>query len=135
MLELPHTVYHYDIVVNKRLVDPEEEPDSVDDLTKKVKVRRTVRFTREHLWNQMRKLNTMWKHLERGRLRRRTIATASMLLRGFVKIVEEAAPVLLENIESSSTPVGGEEKLAKLASKHILDKEECTVEISGDHEK
>lgn len=46
-----------------------------------------------------------------------TIATAFMLLRGFVKIVEDGARVLLENIDSSGTPIGGEEKLAKLASK------------------
>nr|UUT42627.1 MAG: polymerase PB1 [Thogotovirus thogotoense] len=94
----------------------------------------TIRFTKEELWDQMRTLNTMWKHLERGRLNRRTIATPSMLIRGFVKIVEDAAREILENIPTSGVPVGGEEKLAKLASKQTFHTQ-VTGELSGDQEK
>nr|QOQ34693.1 PB1 protein [Thogotovirus thogotoense] len=94
----------------------------------------TIKFSREELWDQMRTLNTMWKHLERGRLNRRTIATPSMLIRGFVKIVEDAAKEILENVPTSGVPVGGEEKLAKLASKQTFHTA-VTGELSGDQEK
>lgn len=109
IFELENTTWEYEQTVNKRILDPDDcDEDNIEKLTRKVRFTKIGLFTREYLWNQMRKLSTMWKHLERGRLRRRTIATASMLLRGFVKIVEDGARILLQNIDSSGTPIGGE---------------------------
>nr|UDL13962.1 MAG: RNA-dependent RNA polymerase subunit PB1 [Xiangshan orthomyxo-like virus] len=130
VMEMDSTEYKYETYVVEFDFDSEDDADVSE---KKILKSRTI--TRKELWDQMRKLNTMWKHLERGRLQRRTIATPSMLIRGFVKIVEDAARVLLERIDSAGVPVGGEEKLAKLASKLMLDRSKVTGELSGDQEK
>nr|UDY81366.1 MAG: polymerase subunit PB1 [Varroa orthomyxovirus-1] len=98
-------------------------------------VKKITIITQESLLLHASRLGTMWKHFERGRLNGRTIATPSMLLRGFVKLVEDAATVILEDIDSSGLPVGGEEKLAKLQSKLSSDRSPVTGELSGDQEK
>ncbi|APP91612.1 PB1 protein [Sinu virus] len=133
VLELDET--NFLIKKNKKGIDMNTEGEEIEFVpTEKIKIVE-IKFTREELWDQMRKLNTMWKHFERGKLNRRTIATASMLVRGFVKITEDAARVLLERIDSAGTPVGGEEKLAKLASNLVQRDAEITGELSGDQEK
>lgn len=131
VLEKEETFFEYEVTMNQKKQYQSDNESDEESHT----IMRKVKFTQEELWNQMRKLNTMWKHLERGRLNRRTIATPSMLIRGFVKIVEDASRVLLEHIESAGVPVGGEEKLAKLASKLMGDKSKVTGELSGDQEK
>nr|UYX69296.1 PB1 [Tiliqua thogotovirus] len=137
VLELETTECIIEESINPENQEYMEEYDSDGEPTLRLEnktKRRRVTFTREELWKHMRWLNTMWKHLERGRLNRRTIATPGMLLRGFVKVVEEAASVLLENVPTSGVPVGGEEKLAKLSSKQTSSKA-VTGELSGDQEK
>lgn len=137
VLELPITKYALKYCDNPHDILYESSEDSEGEEIQRISFgtkTRVISFTREELWRQMRKLNTMWKHLERGRLNRRTIATPSMLARGFVKIVEDAATVILENVPTSGVPVGGEEKLAKLASKQAFHLP-VTGELSGDQEK
>nr|QOE76801.1 polymerase basic 1 [Siamese algae-eater influenza-like virus] len=59
-------------------------------------------------------LNTMTKDAERGKLKRRAIATPGMQIRGFVLVVETMAKHICEELEQSGLPVGGNEKKAKL---------------------
>ncbi|AED98371.1 PB1, partial [Jos virus] len=137
VLELDESHYPLKYCENPNDIEYESSEDSEGEVVQRINYGSKVRmvtFKRQELWNQMRKLNTMWKHLERGRLNRRTIATPSMLVRGFVKIVEDAATIILENVPTSGVPVGGEEKLAKLASKQAFHTP-VTGELSGDQEK
>nr|QKK82921.1 PB1 [Neke harbour virus] len=137
VLSLECTIYALKVSDNPHEVVYESSEDSDGEYIQRINYGhkfKVISFTREELWDQMRKLNTMWKHLERGRLNRRTIATPSMLVRGFVKIVEDAATEILENVPTSGVPVGGEEKLAKLASKQAFHLP-VTGELSGDQEK
>nr|AHB34061.1 PB1 protein [Aransas Bay virus] len=137
VLALKNTVYTIRYCANPGEIVYESSEDSEGEELHRMSYgskTRLVHFTRQELWDQMRKLNTMWKHLERGRLNRRTIATPSMLVRGFVKVVEDAATVILENVPTSGVPVGGEEKLAKLSSKQAFHLP-VTGELSGDQEK
>ncbi|QFR36189.1 polymerase sub-unit PB1 [Thailand tick thogotovirus] len=139
VLSLKESTYVYEIATEVHTFEYEEEemedievPLRVhkERITKKVQ----KKISQEKLWEKTCTLGTMWKHLERGRLNRRTIATPSMLARGFVKVVEDAARVVLEALPSSGVPVGGEEKLAKLASK-LESVADVTGELSGDQEK
>ncbi|BBD20265.1 polymerase basic subunit 1 [Oz virus] len=138
VLSMSETSYEYSVAVNT--VQFEYEDDELEGMGP-IKMhretnmkKRRVNLSQEELWRKTCTLGTMWKHLERGRLNRRTIATPSMLARGFVKVVEDAARVLLEAMPSSGVPVGGEEKLAKLSSK-LESVAEVTGELSGDQEK
>nr|UUT42632.1 MAG: polymerase PB1 [Orthomyxoviridae sp.] len=138
VLAMPSTQFTYEVATNLAYFDFEEYQDGETGPlrmhTEREKRKVTIKMTQEELWVKMCTLGTMWKHLERGRLNRRTIATPSMLVRGFVKVVEDAARVLLECLPSSGVPVGGEEKLAKLSSK-LESVASVTGELSGDQEK
>nr|QOQ34668.1 PB1 protein [Thogotovirus dhoriense] len=138
VLAMPKTTFTYEVATNLARFDFEEYDDGETGPLmmhfEKEKKKVTITITQAELWDKTCTLGTMWKHLERGRLNRRTIATPSMLARGFVKIVEDAARVLLECLPSSGVPVGGEEKLAKLSSK-LEAVSEVTGELSGDQEK
>uniref|UniRef100_A0A140H4W7 RNA-directed RNA polymerase catalytic subunit n=1 Tax=Bourbon virus TaxID=1618189 RepID=A0A140H4W7_9ORTO len=138
VLSLPKTTFTYEVATQLAHFDYDEFDDGETGPLRmhfeRAKKKVTITLTRQELWSKMCTLGTMWKHLERGRLNRRTIATPSMLVRGFVKVVEDAARVLLECLPSSGVPVGGEEKLAKLSSK-LETVAEVTGELSGDQEK
>ena len=87
------------------------------------------------LFNKAVTINTMMKGGERGRLSRRSIATVSMLLRGFVKVTEDLTKEILTIVPNSGLPVEGVEKLAKLSSLLNIPHKGVTGELSGDIEK
>nr|APG77906.1 polymerase PB1 [Hubei orthoptera virus 6] len=99
------------------------------------KKRKIVKYTASELWGVAATINTMSKSAERGKLKRRSIATPNMLLRGFVKFAEDLAAEILKRLPSSGIPVGGQEKLAKLTSIMGMATSKETGELSGDEEK
>lgn len=85
-------------------------------------------------------LNTMTKDAERGKLKRRAIATPGMQIRGFVYFVETLARSICEKLEQSGLPVGGNEKKAKLANvvrKMMTSSQDTEISftITGDNTK
>jgi hypothetical protein len=103
--------------------------------TTKTKKPRKARMSHKTFMEWLTTLNTMLKSAERGRKDRRSIATATMLIRGFVKTTEDISKEILTILPNSGLPVGGVEKLAKLASILNVNQSETTGELSGDEEK
>ncbi|BAS21817.1 polymerase basic protein 1, partial [Influenza A virus (A/duck/Vietnam/HU1-1245/2014(H6N2))] len=92
-----------------------------DNMTKKMVTQRTIgkkkqRLNKRSYLIRALTLNTMTKDAERGKLKRRAIATPGMQIRGFVYFVETLARSICEKLEQSGLPVGGNEKKAKLAN-------------------
>ncbi|AFC35416.1 polymerase PB1 [Influenza A virus (A/little yellow-shouldered bat/Guatemala/164/2009(H17N10))] len=116
-----------------------------DNHTKKMITQRTigkkrVKLTKKNYLIRALTLNTMTKDAERGKLKRRAIATPGMQIRGFVYFVELLARNICERLEQSGLPVGGNEKKAKLANviKKMMAKstdEELSYTITGDNTK
>nr|APG77896.1 polymerase PB1 [Hubei orthomyxo-like virus 4] len=102
---------------------------------KKINRKTIVKIDSERLYRLMCTINTMAKSAERGKLVRRSIATPNMLLRPFVKIVEDYSSKLLSRLPCSGIPVGGQEKIAKLISIIGSLGSIHSGEVSGDIEK
>nr|QOE76818.1 polymerase basic 1 [Cane toad influenza-like virus] len=85
-------------------------------------------------------INTMAKDGERGKLKRRAIATPGMGIRPFSKIVETVAQKICEKLKESGLPVGGNEKKAKLkttitSTNSKLKEGQFMINITGDNSK
>nr|QOE76794.1 polymerase basic 1 [Ornate chorus frog influenza-like virus] len=85
-------------------------------------------------------INTMTKDGERGRLKRRAIATPGMGIRPFSKIIETVAQKICEKLPESGLPVGGNEKKAKLkttvtSTNSSMKEGQFMVNITGDNSK
>ncbi|AHN02705.1 polymerase PB1 [Influenza A virus (A/green-winged teal/Wisconsin/110/1979(H6N5))] len=116
-----------------------------DNMTKKMVTQRTIgkkkqRLNKKSYLIRALTLNTMTKDAERGKLKRRAIATPGMQIRGFVYFVETLARSICEKLEQSGLPVGGNEKKAKLANvvrKMMTNSQdtELSFTITGDNTK
>ncbi|AEO09136.1 polymerase PB1, partial [Influenza A virus (A/swine/Ohio/FAH11-1/2010(H1N2))] len=116
-----------------------------DNMTKKMVTQRTIgkkkqRVNKRSYLIRALTLNTMTKDAERGKLKRRAIATPGMQIRGFVYFVETLARSICEKLEQSGLPVGGNEKKAKLANvvrKMMTNSQdtELSFTITGDNTK
>nr|QOE76825.1 polymerase basic 1 [Chum salmon influenza-like virus] len=85
-------------------------------VVKRIPMKAKMKMPRSLYMKRALSLNTMTKDAERGKLKRRAIATPGMQIRGFVLVVENMARNICEQLEQSGLPVGGNEKKAKLSN-------------------
>nr|AVM87629.1 PB1 [Wuhan asiatic toad influenza virus] len=83
-------------------------------ITKRIVIKVKKTMNRREFLRRSLTINTMTKDAERGKLKRRAIATPGVPIRLFVPAVEELARSVCSELEQSGLPVGGEEKKAKL---------------------
>ncbi|ANW74235.1 polymerase PB1 [Influenza B virus (B/Nevada/17/2016)] len=109
-------------------------------LIKRIPMKVKDKITKVEYIKRALSLNTMTKDAERGKLKRRAIATAGIQIRGFVLVVENLAKNICENLEQSGLPVGGNEKKAKLSNAVAKMLSNCppggiSMTVTGDNTK
>nr|AVM87621.1 PB1 [Wuhan spiny eel influenza virus] len=128
---------YYTIKTNKKKVP---KPNKRGFIIKREPYKAKDKMDRRTYIRRAVSLNTMTKDAERGKLKRRAIATPPMQIRGFVHVVETMARHICEGLEQSGLPVGGNEKKAKLSNAvakmlSLCPPEGTSMTVTGDNTK
>lgn len=119
--------YSYDMKTKQRIPKEKVNKKIVEKLIKGDEVK-------TRMMNCARSFASYIKHKERGKLNRRAIASANMILRMFLYLIEEFHLELGRYIEGSTISIGGEEKKAKIINnlgKAVLPNQDGVIETQG----
>nr|QKU36144.1 polymerase PB1 [Influenza D virus] len=124
----------------RMIVQRHWDPKTKKEIKMKSPTLMITKIGREEFIKRICTINTMAKDGERGKYKRRAIATPGMGIRPFSKIVETLAQKICERLAESGLPVGGNEKKAKLkttvsSTNSKLQEGQFMVNITGDNSK